>query len=87
MMVCRRLPTFRFELLFPYLFLFVGISIDGVDPWSRRTPVWTYAFTHYKVQGLGVSYLTRDIGGCAHRVGISCQKSCVISSIPFAERE
>ena len=65
MMVCRRLPTFRFELLFPYLFLFVGTSIDGVDPWSRRTPVWTYAFTHYKVQGLGVSYLPGHMRLCA----------------------
>ena len=55
--------------------------------WSRRTPVWTYAFTHYKVQGLGVSYLPRTYAVAVHRVGISCQKSFVISSIPFAERE
>jgi hypothetical protein len=46
-------------LLFSYLLLFVETSIDGVAPLFRRTPVWTYAFTHYKVQGLGVSYLTR----------------------------
>jgi hypothetical protein len=31
MRVCRRLPTFHFELLFSYLFSFVETSTDGVD--------------------------------------------------------
>jgi hypothetical protein len=46
MRVCRRLPTFHFELLFPYLFSFVVASID---PAERAT----HAFMdvcHYALQ-------------------------------------
>ena len=47
MKICRRLPTFHFELLFPYLFSFVETSTDGVD--RRVSP---HAFMDVRLYGL-----------------------------------
>jgi hypothetical protein len=56
MRVCRRLPVFHFELLFPYLFSFVETATDGVDRMvSPHAPTDVRLYAQQRFSGPKVS--------------------------------